>query len=503
VAAKLSVEASSLVAPRAPAGTTNSITASLTAVDSFKYIAKSTVNDSICQTDTNGGCDEFTLNYKKEGDESTISLKSRRSGRGSGFESAPTAPTRPTITAVISSSSITATSSVAACQTGTTAKYSFQYQTGAGGWSTWTAWSTTRTYSKSGNTNNTVYSFKVKARCDNGPAAGAESQESLPVSVNYLAAPAVTITNTATTVTATVGSLTCASGGTVGYRIDSRTNVNGWTTGAWQTGTSFTVSSTAQGTRYGFRAAVRCVQSTRTDTSATSAEQTYVVPIAAPGLPSVVATTVGDDTTWNWTTATCPTGTDREYQVNTLIDSGYTSGWSAPGDFTSSTWGTYGQGYEYVKQVQARCKTAYATSPWSSTGGDSYIRPVAAPGAPTNFNLTVAPDRHSWRISYTHPTCGDSTVQQHRWGAWLGTGPGTWGWLPGPYRGWLNKTSPYWDPYGFGSWVPYKEYGAAASEPAMPTGLQVRIKLQYRCINTTTNRMSGNGPETLSPIFTS
>jgi hypothetical protein len=80
----------------------------------------------------------------------------------------------PTISAAMSGSTAQATSGVAACPTGTTAQYAFQwYKTATstpGSWSAWSNPSTTRTYGQPSASQGYQYGFRVQALCS-GPNA--------------------------------------------------------------------------------------------------------------------------------------------------------------------------------------------------------------------------------------------------------------------------------------------------------------------------------------------
>ena len=71
------IETSSLIAPEAASGTTNSLscsTAPTSFVDAFQYVGDGT---SPC-TNSTGGCTKFSLRYKSEAKNTIIELKSRR-----------------------------------------------------------------------------------------------------------------------------------------------------------------------------------------------------------------------------------------------------------------------------------------------------------------------------------------------------------------------------------------------------------------------------------------
>ena len=78
VAQKLGVDAATIITPRAPAGTQNSIAASASDQDEFVYQASSTTDNASCQTNPAGGCDAFTLSYKKEETNQIVTINSRQ-----------------------------------------------------------------------------------------------------------------------------------------------------------------------------------------------------------------------------------------------------------------------------------------------------------------------------------------------------------------------------------------------------------------------------------------
>lgn len=81
VATKLGISINDLKMPRLPTGATNPLTSTNPPVsDNITYTASSSADNTSCQSNVNGGCDQFTLKYIEESG-STITIQSRHSGR--------------------------------------------------------------------------------------------------------------------------------------------------------------------------------------------------------------------------------------------------------------------------------------------------------------------------------------------------------------------------------------------------------------------------------------
>ncbi len=502
VASKLSLNQDVLLMPKAASGTTNSIATTLGTADVITYAARSDINNANCQNVATSGCDEFTVTYKKERTNEVVTIKSRHSGRPDGFETAPIAPAAPTITAAQSSTNLMATSSVAACQTGTVAKYSFQNRAGTAAWSAWSAWQANRTFSRGSNTDGVVYTFQVRVRCDIGTVVGDTSATSAPVTITYqapLAAPSTPTITAALSGANAVGTstvATCQAGSTVQYRIDRRTNTGTWTTGTWGTGRTYSVTA-VQGTRHGFRVAAQCVRGTETAVSAVSAEATYIHPISTPSAPSVSVSTSGDVTTYTRSDVACPAGTTTRYQVKFLADWNYESAWAGPTTGQkATTWNTASQGYQYRVQLQAHCYTTYATSGWSGTGTGSYIRPVSPPG-PISFSISRGASNivYVYAASSCHSSVGlYSRADVHTWDyQWLDTG--TLGWYANSHGG-------VWVQHAWGYYGNQIRTGATnGSRGAYNSGSRWNIATEMMCRNSQTGRASAGTGRRESPTM--
>jgi len=379
-----------LVTPTASASTTNSITASLSTTDDFAYVAQSTVGNDNCQTNIAGGCDEFTLSYKKEVDGSIVKIESTYKGRAGDYQSPLAATSKPTLVAVQSGVNLVATSSTVICPTegGLSPHYSFRERTGAGSWGSWGSWQTGDTYTKSGNSDSVSYSFQVQVRCESASNIGDTSPVSDPISITYYLMPAAPATPTVNAVTSgtiamgTSSTVTC-NYGTAQYRIDYRSNAGTWATGAWSSGTSYTIAAT-DATTYGFRSTARCVNGTQTATGATGLEDTvvyYAMP-ATPAAPTVNATTSGTNVTGTSSAITCDYGTEQ-YRIDYRTNSGA---------WTTGSWGTSisltiagSNAVNYGFTATARCvnSTQIATGATSAEDTVVYYAMPATPATPT------------------------------------------------------------------------------------------------------------------------
>lgn len=192
VASKLKISPNDLKMPRMPAGATNSLTAGPTPHDDYiTYVAKSDINDASCQNDSDGGCDQFTLQYIEESG-TTKTIQSRHKGRADSTPTTPEAPAAPSVTVAVSGSNVIATVPDDPCGTpALTDMYAFAYATrnsGSGSWGSFQpypyVWSTSNTYSIPG-VSGKEYLFKAVTRCDNGSTQGFSSPETLASPITY------------------------------------------------------------------------------------------------------------------------------------------------------------------------------------------------------------------------------------------------------------------------------------------------------------------------------
>lgn len=489
VAAILSVDAAILQMPKAQETTSYSISSDLSDDnDVIAYTARSSVNNTSCQTKKDGGCDEYTLNYTEEFSNEVVTIESRKKGRpASQPTAADEAPQAPELSAGLDEPNVFVESSETLCESPLVAKYAFQHKVNSGAWSVFSLWSTQNEYSISGTAGN-IYTFKAMSRCDNGTAIGPQSPESAEESVAYpVGAPLAPVTSVALSganVVATVAPVTCPAGTTAQYSLRNKEN-----TGAWSAYSTWSTTRTAsraasQGVKYTYQAQARCVGAT-TSPASTGKEAIYTHPILAPAAPTVTVSTSGTLTTWSWTATTCPSGTTPRYQYQSLADWNYTSAWFGPSTALSNTWTTSNQGYEYTRNIQAHCYNVNATSPWSASGTKSYIRPLTAPGAPTGFVSSMTSDRRVVNWSWTVPACGAGATYN------------------GIHKAHWNEGRPeVWHPApsAQGRYAPSMDFKVVNDLPHT-SGTRMRTSAVYVCINTTTGRSSAWGPEGTSGTF--
>lgn len=397
----------------------------------------------------------------------------------------------PTITATANSASQVSTSWTAV--TGATG-YSVQWSTNQSSWSTSTVTTTSRAVT--GLNEGTLYYFRVRAEMDGnlGPWSAVDTATTNPGAPTGITMSAAMSGNSAVGTT----SASCASG-TLQFQIRNRstdTSTAGtwsaWTT--WSTATTNTVSSTAQGTQYGFQSQARClVGSVSSALSAGSNVATTVRGFAAPGAPSVGVSTSGDNTTFTRTsTPTCAGNGTQEYQYRRNSDNGATYSFALVTSTTVVT-GTSSQGFQYGIEWQARCRNVHNVGPWGPSGTNSYIRPVA-PASPQTFNGY----RGAWDIMYltVSSSCGPGAilygaVDVHTW---------DWGWTPGNHLGW-RRSSLGWTNPPDSYWANTMTTGSQSSR-GIPSGSRWNVGSEYKCQNSITGRNSGNKIWRESGIFT-
>lgn len=278
----------------------------------------------------------------------------------------------------------------------------------------------------------------------------------------------------------------CGVGAQLQYAFRWRMNDGAWSSDTTWDGTTTSISTPAtQGTKYGFQVKARCLEGDYSSAEAVSTEATYTRLITTPAAPTVTETTSGNISTWTWNATTCPAGTTARYQYRFVADWGYTSVWYGPytGLYTR-TWDTSSQGYEYIIQVQTHCYTPFATSNWSATGQDAYIRPVSPPG-PITFAISRAA-ANEVRVTAA-ASCGTgvflySRADIHTWDyPWSDNGQ--YGWYATSHGGaWSNNN---WGFHG-----PPAYTGSINLVSSLATGSRWNMAVDLKCRNSTTGRES-------------
>ena len=361
------LEKSALVAPKAPAGTTNSITCTAitgsSGPDVFAY-----VGDGSATCTSGSSCLQYTLQYREENTNGTI--KSSDSRHKTQVATSGT----PTLTATVASTTSIALSWTAISNA---ASYQLQRATNSGfttGLNTSSQSGTSVT--ASGLTTGTTYYFRIAAIGSSGqggwsntasavPAAPVSPPASAPTTSAALTGGNTTATGTATVVTCSVG--------TAQYQLRQRstsTTTDGtwsdWNT--WSTTRTLTVDA-LQGWEYDFQAQARCLSgATASSVTAISNTGTVVRPITSPIAPNYLspASFQSGIVVPVLYAANCPYGTSLFNGYFTTRD-WFGQTW-APISFGGNDWWVNSSGsnknVEYWGYYQ--CQSAYSTSPLSS-----------------------------------------------------------------------------------------------------------------------------------------
>lgn len=413
----------------------------------------------------------------------------------SGVESATTstiaAPTGTiTITAAIIGTDARGTASGGACSAGSTIERQIRYRVNTNGWGSWAASNPRNVTAIEGYT----YTFQAQARCKVGTVGGPWIQSVTASTTRSVTAPSgltITATMVGTSARGTASGGSCATGTNIERQIRYQ-STNTATAGSWS---DYTAGSprdvpASQGYRYTFQQQARCMGANASSAWVASGSAAVVRPITtAPAAPTASATTSGSTTTWSWNaTTSCPTGTTARYQYRSLRDGGYTtSPWYGPyTSYTSNSWDTSLQGYQYTRQIQTHCYTVHSVGPWSGTGSKSYLRPITTPGTLTGLTHSLSSDRKKVTFSWTAPTCGPGTLPYYSWNQY--------GYQTTSY-GWNTD----WGPYGY--YASTYGFGIVGGGP-FPAGYKVGFRAKYKCVNTATGRQSAEGAVSSATIVT-
>ena len=285
---------------------------------------------------------------------------------------------------------ITPTSTI--CSGAGTAQYGFKWRIDGGTWTEFSSWSALLTSSQTANYGVT-YDYQVQTRCYSDDNLISSTVLTPVVSYTYNPlpplAPTVTVGLSGSDIQATISSSdSCSAGINEEYAFDYYTNAGSWVGfSAFSSSKSITLTP-SQGVQYTYRAQARCIiNSTPSTTTVGLAGLPYVAAINAPSAPAISFS--APDWQWtNWTwSATCPSGTNGDYQIHYYNDYA-DSGWILVGSDTLASRQTSRYEVNYYMQLQARCKNSYATGSWSATSVTSpasYYR-----NAPTIRALIVA-----------------------------------------------------------------------------------------------------------------
>lgn len=306
IAAKLKVETDTLIFPGVTSSTTNSFTSGSPTTTKAKYSASSVdpTENTACQTSTTGGCDTFTITYKKEEDNSDVVIKSRYSDRTAVTTPAPSTPTpetpttptpdapsAPIVTATYASNTAIGTASVVTCTNGNTPQYALSSRTNDGTWSAYTTWSATRTTSLAAS-QGMKYGFRAKAKCISATDTSTDSPVSAEATyihpINTPAAPTVTATTSGDITTWSWNATACPAGTTARYQYQY---IADWGYNSpWygpNTGLlSLTWDTASQGYQYTIPIQTHCYTSFTTSGWSGTGQASYIRPVTAPGASS-------------------------------------------------------------------------------------------------------------------------------------------------------------------------------------------------------------------------
>ena len=281
----------SLIAPNSSPSTTSSLMAGTP--DAYSYVySGNTDTSSSCNTGTAATdfCRDFRLQYYSEQDQSVKTLYSRNLAGNIDpiAREGVVSPNTPSLNVSPTGSNIVATADTVTCQTGATARYSFQSRTNDGTWSGWTAWDTDTTDSRPA-AQGTKYGFRVKAHCVVGSTSSPESAVSGEVTyihpISTPAAPSVTVSTNGNVSTWSWNATACPAGTTARYQM--RYVADWGYTSVWY-GPSVGLTSSnwdtqSQGYQYTIQVQTHCYTNFATSGWSGTGQASYIRPVAGPG----------------------------------------------------------------------------------------------------------------------------------------------------------------------------------------------------------------------------
>ncbi len=383
VKAKLGLtDADVLVMPKAPNGTTTSITANESDINKLAYNGES-VNPSEseqCISDLNGGCDQFRLEWVDEQGQPQ-QIESRHEGRDVAGTLSP--PTDPTITIGYNGSVIRATAATSVCAAGTLQYKMAINSTGADPDWTLFSWQTITTKDQAAPVSGTTYYGFVIARCISG-AIGVAENPNVAQDSHYYAAAGTPVMVASWSGTSAVGTATfapaCGAGLTakyyIEYRIDTTAATGSWDIGQnWTTTNSYSIAGadTSNPRKFNFRATVRCDNGGTPGAPSAISNTDFV--ISAPIAPAVTDNSTSTTTTWTWPAAPCPVGSSPVYRGtwtgNYNAYPAMTSTITSGKNMTSTS-----QGFIYGLRVSTSCGTVSAKILSVNSADSTYSRPI-------------------------------------------------------------------------------------------------------------------------------
>lgn len=308
---KLAIKDSEVLTfPTVTAGT-SALVASNPTPARLTYVANTvdTNASAQCQTDVDGYCDAFALQYVKESDNDTVTINSRRNATLVIDDPGPVVLSPPTQPAVVgtqvNSSLVRFTASSASCSIGSV-EYKIRYNTSSSStasmpdWST-VNWSSTTTRDISPGSNTRFYSQSL-ARCVSGSETSVDSTASAVDTLDFTPAPPAGTAPSAPTVSASGASTSTLSvswsaangSAPISYTVRYGTSSGSYPSTASGcsniSGTSCSIGSLAAGTYYYVQVTASNAYGSAAGTSGASTQTNTPPPSGtAPNAPVVNA----------------------------------------------------------------------------------------------------------------------------------------------------------------------------------------------------------------------
>lgn len=551
LATKLKVNTDVLILPGSTPSITNFLSSATPSTTKVAYTAASVdaTENTACQTSATGGCDSFTLTYKKEADNSDVVIPSQHNDRVAVVvppspppSTPPTLdpPAAPTMTTAYASNIITGTASIVTCTNGNTPQYALSTRINDGTWDAYSGWSSNRAVGQA-TAQGSKYGFRAKAKCISMGDSSAESAASPEVTyihpITAPAAPTPYITAILLPAYSTGNVCMDANGGGTGngtviqiwacngtaaqdwaYNSNDKTIrptyamnmcVTANALGAQLTLNTCDGATSRQWNR-GNDGAFTAVSNNGCMDAANwgTANGTSIGTWNCSGATAQLWNPADSWTAWTWATAACPAGTTADYQINNQTTALADSGWLSTGANARTVRTTVNQGYTYTTQVQSRCDSNYTTSPWSSTGQSSVAKAVLPPPAPSgwsfssywNWNGTFYNTHWQWTFTFA---CGAATNRYYIEDQWINSGNSSIYWLSprqpngnGAVGWWTADSTGGNQPY-YTTWGPNAAFlteTTGFSYLPRQSGFAVSARAQGWCVNPVTGRSSAFGP---------
>ncbi len=288
----------------------------------------------------------------------TITMSSNKTCTANFTPTVITAPSAPVVTVLTPSATSTWSWPAISCGT-STARYLYKYTISPTGYdSGWTATASTSVLFTS-STEDQTYTVTVQAQCYNIATTSAWSASGSAGYYRPIPQCTLTLVAGANGTVSGGGTFDCGTTPatpTITALPNTYYSFNSWT---GETGCSGLVS-----------------HNITTDTNKTCTASFVPTTITAPSAPVVTVLTPSATSTWSWPAISCGSNTARYQYKYTISPSGFNSGWVGPQAGTSVDFTTSTEGQTYVTEVQAQCYNAATGSNWSTSGSDSYLRPI-------------------------------------------------------------------------------------------------------------------------------